>query len=144
MSSFAKEDPDEAEEKFEEKDDQSPWADSDYDEERDNNDRVLGWHDGESLTRQDVRQILRREPEARERYETLRRDHASKKRPAQVEALSGLPPEWQAVYALAPDADPQVAWSRAKLEESRNKRQKKETLDDRLQWESGDTWAGDN
>lgn len=133
MSSFAKEDPDEAEEKFEEKDDQSPWADSD---DEDNNDRVLGWRDGESLTRRDLRQILQREPQARERYESLRRDSASKKRPVQVEALSGLPPEWQAVYALAPDADPQVAWSRAKLEESRSKRQKKETLDDRLQWES--------
>eukprot|EP00438_Fugacium_kawagutii_P010945 Skav235353 [mRNA] locus=scaffold665:8080:13321:- [translate_table: standard] len=46
--------------------------------------RVLGWRDGEALTKQDVRQILRREPEARERYDALR-DPTTKKRPVEAD-----------------------------------------------------------
>lgn len=132
---YAKEDPDEAEEKFDEKDDQLAWADDSEDE--DKSSRVLGWRDGEPLTREDIHEILRREPAERIRYEELRKLTSSKKRKEEAaDPLEDLPPEWQAVYALAPSADPQVAWARAKMAEDRHKRQKKESLDERLQWES--------
>eukprot|EP00434_Breviolum_minutum_P024862 symbB.v1.2.021959.t1/scaffold1930.1/size95793/1 len=132
---YAKEDPDEAEEKFDQKDDQLAWADDSEDE--DKSSRVLGWRDGEPLTREDIHEILRREPAERIRYEELRKLTSSKKRKEEAaDPLEDLPPEWQAVYALAPAADPQVAWARAKMAEDRQKRQKKESLDERLQWES--------
>ncbi|CAJ1335256.1 unnamed protein product [Effrenium voratum] len=126
--SFAKADEDK-EEKYEDKEELSPWADSD---DEDSN-RIMGWRGGEALSRRDILEIVSREPAARLEYEQLRE---TRKRPIEAEdGFQKLPADWQAIYWAAPEFNAKADFEEFAERQKRLKRRKEKDSSETTRWE---------
>lgn len=116
-------------EKLEEKPEPNRWADpgrDDKDEQAKNEQRVVGWSRGLSLTENDVKLNLKQNREQRHAYKLLLKTQKQNQvdKP-QKHPLNGLPPTWQAFYATVPHLNPQAAFHQWQREVDKHKKEQK-------------------
>lgn len=104
-------------------DELSPWA---YPKDKEEDDRIVGWRAGKSLSRSQVATILRKEGHARTEYKQLSKSITKAVAKEQVDTLSGLPATWQAFWSTVPHLNAKAAYDEhTKLEEKKAKEKRK-------------------
>lgn len=89
-------------------------------------DRVLGWKDGQGLTRQKLEEVLKTDPLAKQEYTSVmkRAEKYRKAREVHIDPLVGLPPASQAFFRTVPHQDPKTAAKQMDAEERRRAKRK--------------------